>query len=354
MPTPLAGERIRALRHLLGITQEQLAAASGVGQSRISEIERGRLAATSDVIDAIVAATGTPPRFFEVIPLDVPLATLRFRKYAAARRSEAKQVKALFDEAYRITSELMCKAGYGGPALPFATQDVTNDDIENLAAETREALQIGGDGPIMHITRSCERAGIAVVPLTLPGEEDETQKVDHFGISYWPAPHEPALIAYFTGGPGDRLRFTIAHELGHLILHSRRRVIADPEGEAHRFAGALLLPRKRAVDLLSAPVVLTELARMKAIWGISIQALIMRGWHLGLIDDARKKSLFIQLGVRGWKRNEPVQVGHEEPILVRKLLTSRYGSHMSDMKIADEVGLHAMTLRSMAPKTAAA
>lgn len=354
MPTPLAGERIRALRHLLGLTQEQLAEATGVGQSRISEIERGRLAATDEVIDAIAEATATPRRFFEVIPPDVPLATLRFRKYASARRSEAKQVKALFDEAYRITSDLMCEAGYGAPDLPLATGDVTDDDIEELAAQTRQALQIGGNGPMMHVTRACERAGIAVVPLTLPGEEDETQKVDHFGISYWPAPHEPALIAYFTGGPGDRLRFTLAHELGHLVLHSRRRVVADPEGEAHRFAGALLLPLKRALDLLEGPVVLTDLARMKATWGMSIQALIMRGWHLGLIDDARRKSLFIQLGARGWRKAEPVQVGHEEPVLVRKMLASRYGPQVSDMKIADLVGLHTMTLRSLAPKTSAA
>lgn len=354
MPTPLAGERIRALRHLLALTQEELAEAAGVGQSRISEIERGRLAAGDDIIDAIAAATATPRRFFEVIPPDVPLATLRFRKYATARRTEAKQVKALFDEAYRITSELLVEAGYGGPALPFATGDVTADDIEALAAQTREALQIGGDGPMMHVTRACERAGIAVTPLTLPGEEDETQKVDHFGISYWPAPHEPALIAYFTGGPGDRLRFTLGHELGHLVLHSRRRVVADPEGEAHRFAGALLVPRRRAVEMLSGPVVLTDLARMKATWGVSIQALIMRGWHLGLIDDARKRSLFIQLGARGWRKSEPVHVGHEEPVLVRKLLAMRYGTHASDMKVAGEVGIHTMTLRSLAPKTKAA
>ncbi|MGW4425792.1 helix-turn-helix domain-containing protein [Streptosporangium sp. NPDC004631] len=353
MPTPLAGERIRALRHLLGLTQEQLADAAGVGQSRISEIERGGLEATQEIIDAIAAATATPRRFFEVIPPDVPLGTLRFRKYATARRGEAKRVKALFDEAYRITSDLLVTAGYGGPDLPFATGEVSGDDIEDLAAQTREALQIGGDGPLMHVTRACERAGIAVVPLTLPGEEDEPHKVDHFGISYWPSPHEPAMIAYFTGGPGDRLRFTLAHELGHLVLHSRRRIVADPEREAHRFAGALLLPRHRAEEMLSGPVVLTDLARMKATWGVSIQALIMRGAHLGLIDEARKKSLFIQLGARGWKKNEPVPVGHEEPILVRRLLMRRYGAHISDLKIADEVGLHTMTVRSLAPKIAA-
>lgn len=353
MPTPLAGERIRALRHLLGLTQEELAKAAGLAQSTISEIERERLAASDDILEAISVATGTPRTFFEVMPPDVPLGTLRFRKYASARRSETKRVKALFDEAYRITSELLTEAGYTGPDLPLVNGDVSAEDIEELAGQTREALGIGGDGPMRHVTRACERAGIAVTPLTLPGQEDEPHAIDHFGISYWPSPLEPAIIAYFTGGPGDRQRFTLAHELGHLVLHSRRRTVADPETEAHRFAGALLLPRSRAEEMMRDPVVLTDLARMKATWGISIQALIMRGTHLGLIDEARKVSLFKQLSARGWRKEEPVPVHHENPVLVRKLLSSRYGNHASDIKIADAVGIQPLTLGLLAPKLAA-
>lgn len=353
MPTPLAGERIRSLRHLLGLTQEELAKASGLAQSTISEIERDRLAASDDILEAISVSTGTPRTFFDVMPPDVPLGTLRFRKYASARRGETKRVKALFDEAYRITCDLLSEAGYGGPDLPIVTGDVSGDEIEALANETRESLGIGGDGPMRHVTRACERAGIAVVPLTLPGQEDEPHAIDHFGISYWPSPHEPALIAYFTGGPGDRQRFTLAHELGHLVLHSRRRTVADPEGEAHRFAGALLVPRNRAEEMMRDPVVLTDLARMKATWGVSIQALVMRGAHLGLIDEARKLSLFKQMSARGWRKEEPVPVHHEAPILVRRLLAARYGNTTPDRKIAEVVGIQPLTLGLLAPKLAA-
>ncbi|WP_425551205.1 helix-turn-helix domain-containing protein [Actinoallomurus vinaceus] len=348
----LTGERIRSLRHLLGLSQEQLAAAANIGQSRLSEIENGRLDASNEILERIARATGTPLSFFEIIPPDIPLGTLRFRKYATARRTEEKRIKALYDEAYRITADLLVRAGYDGPDLPMVSGDASSNDIENLAGQAREALQIGGDGPIRHLTRACERAGIAVVPLTLPGEEDEAHAVGHFGVSYWPARHEPAVIGYFTGGPGDRQRFTIGHELGHLVLHSRRRTAEDPENEANLFAGALLLPRDRAVEVFSGSVTLSHLARMKAIWGLSIQALIMRGSHLGFIDEQRKTSLFRQLGARGWKKNEPVPVHPEEPLLVRKMLDSTYGPYVSEPQIADRVGLSAMVLRSFAPTAA--
>ncbi|MFA1548810.1 ImmA/IrrE family metallo-endopeptidase [Actinomadura chokoriensis] len=352
MSSPWAGERLRTLRHLFGLSQGQLAQAAGVGQSRISQIENGVLEASNDILDAIAASTGSPRSFFEVMPPDVPLGTLRFRKYASARKTEFKRVKALFDEAYRISNQLLVDAGYGGPDIPMLKGEVSDREIEELAMQVREALQIGGTSPIRHLTRACERAGIAVVPLTLPGDEDEAHVVDHFGISYWPAFDEPAVIGYFTGGPGDRQRFTLAHELGHLVLHSRRRNAADPENEAHRFAGALLVPHERAIEMFSKPVTLRQLAQMKANWGISIQALIMRGSHLGLIDEHRKTSLFRQLSARGWRKSEPVAVRPEEPILIRKLLWSQHGPHVPDTKIGEIVGLQAMVLRSFAPMAA--
>jgi Zn-dependent peptidase ImmA (M78 family) len=157
------------------------------------------------------------------------------------------------------------------------------------------------------------------------------------------------LIGYFSGGPGDRHRYTIAHELGHLVLHTNRRVIKDPEGEANRFAGALLIPESRAREIYSSPVTLSELFRLKAHWGVSAQALIMRGAQLGFIDEQRKISLFKQLSARGWRRNEPVVVHREEPALVWRLLGRRFGVPVAYSRIADSLGLQAVILRSLAP-----
>ena len=214
MPTALTGERVRSVRQLFGISQIDLALAASVSQSMISQVENGTREASEDLIQAISEATATPRSFFDIMPPDIPLGTLRFRKLSSARQSDTKRVKTLFDEAFRVVADLLEGVDYPVPNLPVAIGELSHDELERLADRTREALQLDADDPIKHLTRACERAGIAVVPITLPNaDEDETETVGHFGVSCWPSRDEPALIGYFSGGPGDRHRYTIAHEL---------------------------------------------------------------------------------------------------------------------------------------------
>lgn len=350
MPTALAGERIKSVRLLFGISQVDLAEAASVSQSLISQVENGTREASEELVQAIALATATPRSFFDIMPPDIPFGTLRFRKLASARQTDTKRVKALFDEAFRVVTELMESASYPVPNLPVATGEVSLGEIEEFAERTREALQLDAEGPIKHLTRACERAGIAVVPITLPNaDDDENESIGHFGVSCWPSRDEPALIGYFSGGPGDRHRYTIAHELAHLVLHSNRRVIKDPETEANAFAGALLLPEAVAREIFSSTITLSDLWRLKAYWGISGQALIMRGAKLGLIDEQRKVSLFKQLSARGFRKSEPVTVHREEPALVWRLLGHRFGEPVAYPRVADTLGLQAVVLRSLAP-----
>src|ERR1017187_3642038 len=118
MPTALTGERIRTVRQLLGISQIELAQAASVSQSMISQVENGTKDATEDLLDAITKATATPRSFFDVMPPDLPLGTLRFRKLASARSGDTKRVKALFDEAFRVILDLLDGEDYPIPNLP--------------------------------------------------------------------------------------------------------------------------------------------------------------------------------------------------------------------------------------------
>jgi Zn-dependent peptidase ImmA (M78 family)/transcriptional regulator with XRE-family HTH domain len=344
------GERLRTLRDLLGMTQEQLAATSGVPQSWISQVETAARDATADGLSAIAEATETPLRFFEVQPSTVPLDSLRFRKMASASKIMTRRVHAFFGESYRVTEAILTMEKYPTPPLPFVTSDpVGQDDIEDAAAHTREALRLAPDKPIPHLTRALERAGVTVAPLVLTDDPDGPPSAGgHFGVSYWAGVGAPALIGYFPGSEGDRARFTLGHEVGHLVLHTFRPRAAAAEDEANRFASALLMPRTRAEQDISERTSLPEYARLKATWGVSIQALIMRGSALGLIGDTRKRSLFVQLSSKGWRKNEPVEVGHEEPLLLWTLLTRRYGRRPY-RPAAEDLAIHTAVLRSIAP-----
>lgn len=344
------GERLRTLRDLLGLTQTQLAATSGVLQSWISEVETGGREATDAGLAAIARATGTPPGFFHVGPATVPLDSLRFRRTASASKTVTRRVHAFYSESFRVTEDLLGEAGYPTPPLPHATSDtLTQDDIEELAERTREALRLAPDKPIPHLTRALERAGVAVAPMILgDDEQDPPATGGHFGVSYWAGVGEPALIGCFPGSQGDRERFTLAHEVGHLVLHTFRPRAADPEDEANRFAGALLVPRARATESITEKNSLVDYARMKSIWGVSMQALIMRGHALGCLGESRRRSLFVQLSAKGWRKAEPVPVGHEWPLLLWKVLSRRFGPKPY-RAAAEALAIHPTVLRSIAP-----
>jgi Zn-dependent peptidase ImmA (M78 family)/transcriptional regulator with XRE-family HTH domain len=352
MASSWSGERIRAIRSLLDISQVDLADRANVSQSLVSQVESGVKSATDELITAIAEATGTPVSFFDVTPLNLPAGTLRWRRQATARRGDTKRLEVLVEEAWRVSSTLLDKAHVPPPSLPVSTGIVAGDDIEVLARDAREALGVGLDGPIPHLTRILERAGIPISPLVLPATSrdtpDEAKTVGHFGASLWPSVEEHAFIGYFPAAQGDRQRFTLAHELGHLVLHTKRRAPENAEGEAHAFAAELLVPSHRLREAMETPVTLTDLCHLKARWGVSIQALIMRGAQLGLLDEARKTSLYKQLSARGWRTHEPVDVPPESPLLLAKLTQAAF-PQSSRRNIEAGVGLSYLVFRTLVP-----
>jgi Zn-dependent peptidase ImmA (M78 family) len=118
-----------------------------------------------------------------------------------------------------------------------------------------------------------------------------------------------------------RQRFDVAHELGHLVMHSDAepggRIVED---QAHRFAAELLMPADRIRDLLPATMggdVWRSLARLKEQWGVSIQALLYRARWLGRLSDVSYRNAMTNVSAKGWRRSEPGLVNAiEQPSLL--------------------------------------
>ncbi len=354
MPTALEaspGERLRTLRDLLGLTGADLHRLTKISQSWISQVETGAREPAEDRLRVIAEATDTPMSFFYARPSSVPLDSLRFRKMATASRTVTRRISAFYGEGFRVTEEITGRAHYPAPPLPFASEsELGDDDIEELAAQTRVAMRLAADKPIPHLTRALERAGIAVAPIVLPDPTGDSVSPTnkHFGVSYWAGIGETALIAYFPGPQGDRDRFTLAHELGHLVLHTFRPHAADPEGEANRFAGAFLVPYERAREEMTDRLTL-ELRPPQAGLGGVHPSLILRGAAVGNIGESRKRSLYVQLTQRGWRKEEPVSVGQEDPLLLFTLLQRQFGDKPY-LPASDELAIQPTVLRSIAPQ----
>jgi Zn-dependent peptidase ImmA (M78 family) len=120
--------------------------------------------------------------------------------------------------------------------------------------------------------------------------------------------------------PGERQRFTLAHELAHLLLSLRRD--EGHEALCHRFAGAFLVPADALFDALGrARRVLSmgELFSLKSLFGVSAQAIARRAKDLGIVSDAVYEALCRQFSARGWRRREPNPLPAERPERFQRL-----------------------------------
>ena len=340
----MISERVRHARTYYGWSQSQLAQMAGVTQPAISQIEKtGQV--SDETLDAIARATQFAPWFFRLGPLpDLAEGSLRFRKRASSTKRDDEIVRAHVRQAV----EALTRSGHHVKLPPVRLQPlspgtVVDDElVETLTADTREWLGVGPADPIPSMIRAAERAGVLVI-----GSAKEIAR--HDAASYWPdVPSGRPIVCYSRGFPGDRQRLSVAHEIGHLILHQYGR--PEPkraETEAFRYGASLLLPRDAALDEIETPVTLRGLAYVKARWGISVRALIGRCFDLRIISVERRVSLEKQLGARGWSRHEPVNVAEESPVLVRRLLDATIGPEASAQRISVALGLPPMAIRDL-------
>lgn len=130
--------------------------------------------------------------------------------------------------------------------------------------------------------------------------------------------------------------------MGHLIYDRDRGtpirgVRALEERRAFRLAVAVLIPAHVIKQRISETLTLHGYLRVKADYGISVSALIIRAAELGAISAQRKRSLFIQLSSQGWRRDEPVSVAPEVPQLLGQ--AAERGISRSARQIARIVGI---------------
>jgi Zn-dependent peptidase ImmA (M78 family)/DNA-binding XRE family transcriptional regulator len=342
----MIGERIRLAREACRLTQEELAHNAEVSQGAVSAFEAGRLLEPSrEAIEQIAAATAFPVSFFYAGPLpDLPDG--HYRRLLRGTSKVDKQVRAQVRQIVEVIQR-----GEASLRLPPVSleplrnkEPLTPATIEQAASDTRRAIGVGERDPIPNVMRAAERAGVVVVRL--PNETE-----DHDGFSAWPdlGLDGRPVLAVVGGKSGDRDRFTVAHELGHLILHTARPV-AEPkiaEQEANRFAGALLVPAEPATDALRRPITLRTLMALKATFGISIAAGAQRARDLELITAEQFLSLRKQLSARHWLHSEPVPVESEKPMLIVRILDGLSG-HGTTSQRAEKIGMPLFSFRALA------
>jgi Zn-dependent peptidase ImmA (M78 family)/DNA-binding XRE family transcriptional regulator len=324
----LSGSRVKQARELRGWTQTELAERAGVSQSTIAYVENGRLSPSDDLVAALSLQTGFPLGFFKQEPSsEFPEGSLLlFRSKAAVTAREEAQAYRYAQTIFELSQKLT-RIAVRLPHLP-------DESPTNAARITRSALGLSPDTPIPDLTRTVEKAGVCVLslPITLPN-------IDAF--STWAGDSSPwPVVVTMADKPGDRLRLSVAHEIGHLVMHQAPRgSVGDLEREADAFAGELLLPAAAMQEELTTPVTLTSLGALKTRWRVSMQAIAMRAHDLGIITERQKRYLFQQFGTRKWRLREPIEVPLERARALRQMAELLYGDSLDYAKVAGDARL---------------
>lgn len=321
--TTAYGKRLADAREVAELTQSALAPLLGVSQAFLSQVEKAERAFATELVAAAAQALKLPESFFRMRPtlLDVPVPT--FRKSKQAKATDERRIVRLQREAARVFEWASQESGYFAAQLPDKWKTWSEADV---AAALRKSQGISHDGPIPNMTRFLERLGFGVIHTldVKPAAESA-----HSGISI-PSSHvNRPLISTPTLYRGDAARFTLAHELAHHIWDQDSPIITSTrspeEVRAHRFASALLLPphvlRARVTEGLS----LNGYLPIKADYGISVGAIIMAAKDARIVSPQRARSLQIQLNSRGWRKEEPVEVPNETPLLFKQALERTAG-----------------------------
>jgi Zn-dependent peptidase ImmA (M78 family)/transcriptional regulator with XRE-family HTH domain len=330
------GDRVRQARELRKLTQFELAERLGVTQSFVSQIEGGWANPPEEFMSKLVFEVGFPRTFFEQPTNDdFPVGSLLFRAHTSMTDVEQREIyrwaQTVYDLYRRMTAvrrireiPLHIPRSQQPPAL--------------AAALARSELGLAPDVPIPNLINALEKAGVLLIALP-----NQFRGRDAFSLwaGWQNDQRRPVIIV--SEQPADRLRMSVAHELGHLVMHQPLTVgMGDIENQAKEFAGCFLLPENAMRRELMPPVTLDTFLNLKPKWGVSMQALIVRAHELGIVTTRKYHYLFSKLAARGWKVREPLShaVPLEKPRALRKVAELIYGQPINYQRLAADAKLN--------------
>lgn len=339
------GAMLRLARQRKGFQQTEAAQRLGVEQPLLSRIENGLVDASDEILMRAESVYDLPRSFFY---LNDPVLGAPVSVHPMWRRKADVTVR----ELDRVVAELNIRVMHLRRLLEGVeiahSADVPRLDIddyndpEEIAGLVRAHWRVPR-GPIDNLTALVERAGVLVCYSRLGGASIS-------GVTF-SAPGTPPLIALNIDQPSDRLRYTLAHELGHLIMH--RFPSPAMEKEANEFAAALLMPandirpyfRSRRIDL-------ALLAALKPEWKVAMQALLMRASSLECISKNQAQYLWKQINSRRLRLREPPELdfAREESTVIATMVRMHIDAlGYSGAELAQLLHIHEGDLLEMYP-----
>ena len=304
---------LRLVREQHGYSQTEVADHLGVRQAAYSKYESGAVTPSEDIQKRLAPWFGYTPSFFTQKIDTFPSGLIYHRKRSSLSSKERSKIEA--EARLRmIDIQKMAQQQKLHSNLP----DLSNVSPKEAAAILRVRWNIPR-GPIANMVETLENNGIVVLSFDFG-----TDLLDGFFVRLDISSICIVLNSNEAFSP-DRNRFTLAHELGHVLLH--RDVMPDKktEREADEFASEFLLPNEDIVpELQQSALTFARLKELKKRWMVSIAAIVFKAHETENITTFAYRRFWTFMSSSGYRKNEPpCDLERETPTLLRRLVVAQ-------------------------------
>lgn len=315
-------------REYRGYTQTYLAKRiQGLSQSNLSKFEKGlgENLLSDEVLERIFNFLDFPKEFF-FLKVYNSSENSNYRKRSQIRKRDIIDIESSNKLIGYLIDRFNESVEY--PPLRLKTIDLeeTGYTPKQVAQFIRRLFNLR-DEPVVNINSLLESHGIIIV--------ERNSTTDLFdGVSFV-SDGGNFVIIINRNVSNDRKRRTIAHELGHLIMHANGDYMIseerDLEKEADEFANEFLMPEEHIRPYLFG-LKLSHLATIKSKWLTSMASIVRRAYDLKTIDQRKYRYFNIELSRRGYKKHEPVLVEIDKPVIFKQA----YNLHRDDLEYSEK------------------
>lgn len=325
------GKQIQLARESRGISQTELAKrVPNLSQSNLSKMEVNKLPITTETLVNVAEVLGYPMQFFYKPTQQTPMGAFYFRKRMSIPKTSLRIIEAQRDIVRMVVDELLRSVEVKDCNLPHMRVG-ENLSPSDIARRVRSFFRLPR-GPIDNPVQMLEDAGIIVYEIDLM-DSSISNGDKMMGFSIYTDCGQP-IIFVNKNMPNDRKRFTLMHELGHLVMHIPFDLTDDDktiEIQADEFSSEFNMPLLDCYEDLKY-FKIAKLGSLKSYWKMSKAAIIRRALSIGVINQKQYTYCMIELSRCGERKNESGYVELDNPSLLKQMIDM----HLNELNYSKE------------------
>ena len=318
------------------MTKRALAEASNISLRSLARYFTSIREPSQQVVARFAETLDFPPTFFYGETLDeVSQEGPSFRALSKMTVRQRDQAAAAGTLGIYLSDWIEQRFGLPAPSIP----QYEHADPELAAMEVRERWGLG-ERPIRNIIHLLELHGVRVFALA-----EDAESVDAYSL--WRG--EKPFVFLNTFKSAERSRMDAAHELGHLVLHSKggsqrnRRA----EQEAQQFGACFLIPRRSVLARVMPGATLQDIIKAKHYWTVSAASLTYRLHEVGLLTRYQYSRTFIEIGRRNYRTIEPDEAPRDTSQVLEKVFGRLKEQGITITRVADALSVHPSEVRKL-------